>query len=121
MGTVDDATGKEDEQLKAQQVIAELERLHPEIAWSLYPLGDYDQVAELDAPDLLVSFGSEAQQLEEGLVDAFSTITGEACEPSHWGISVDAALILQSHNRVFIAKYRNCDGPKYLASKQKSD
>lgn len=97
---------------EAQQVLDELKRLHPEIKWSLFPLGDYDQYAEIDAPDVLLSFSSE--DLDTGLPDPYSTMTGEACEPSQWGISAEAAQIMQNYNRVFIAKYPNCDGPKHL-------
>jgi hypothetical protein len=97
---------------KAQTLLETLKQMHPKIRWSLYPLGDYDQYAEVDAPDVLVSFGSKAQQMEDGLVDAYSTMMGEACEPKLWGISVEAAQLIQNHNRVFMAKYPNGDGPR---------
>lgn len=97
---------------KAIALIATLKQMHPKVRWSLYPLGDYDQYAETDAPDVLVSFGSKAHQLEEGLVDGFSTIQGELCEPKIWGISVEAAQLLQNHNRVYMAKYSRGDGPR---------
>lgn len=109
--------GNGDADLKAQQVIAELQRLHPEMGFSLFPLGDYDQYAEIDAPDVLVSFGSADQELDVGLVDPYSTMLGEACEPSLWGLSAEAAQLIQQHNRVFIAKYPNCDGPRHLLGK----
>lgn len=99
-------------QSKVREVIAILERLHPEMQWSLYPLDDYEQYAEIDAPDVLVSFGNEEQELEGGLVDPYSTMMGEACEPALWGLSEEAAQIMQAHNRVFVAKYPNCDGPR---------
>jgi hypothetical protein len=97
---------------KAQALLETLKQMHPKIRWSLYPLGDYDQYAEVDAPDVLVSFGSKTQQMDEGLVDAYSTMMGEACEPKVWGISVEAAQLIQNHNRVFMAKYPNADGPR---------
>lgn len=103
-------------EVKAQQVLDELKRLHPEIKWSLFPLGDYDQYAEIGAPEILVSFSSNEQDLDTGLPDPYSTMMGEACEPSQWGISAAAAQIMQSYNRVYIAKYPNCDGPKHLKS-----
>lgn len=103
-------------EIKAQQVLDELKRLHPEIKWTLFPLGDYDQYAEIDAPDVLVSFSSDEQGLDTGMPDPFSTMTGEACLPSQWGITAEAAQIMQNYNRVYIAKYPNCDGPKYLMS-----
>jgi hypothetical protein len=101
------------DETKVQQVIAQLQRLHPEMVFTPFPLGDYDQYAEIDAPDVLVSF--EAEDLGEGLVDPFSTMLGEACEPSRWGLSVEAAQIIQRYNRIFITKYPNCDGPKFKA------
>jgi hypothetical protein len=99
-------------EIKAREVIVLLEQLHPEVRWSLYPLGDYDQYAEIDAPEVLVSFNSDEQGLEEGLVDPYSTMMGEACDPSVWGLSVEAAQLIQAHNKVFMAKYPNCDGPR---------
>lgn len=101
----------------AQQVIDHLKRLHPELKFSLFPLCDYDQYAEIDAPEVLVSFGSEAQELDEGIVDPYATIHGAACDPSVWGLSTEAARLIQQHNRVFVAKYPNCDGPRSLCSK----
>lgn len=100
----------------SQQVLTQLKALHPELFWALFPLGDYDQYAEIDAPDTLVCFGRDESELDEGLVDPYSTMLGTACEPSHWGVSVEAAQIIQRYNRVFVAKYSACDGPKYLAS-----
>lgn len=99
--------------IKAQALIAELEQMHPDISWSLFPLGDYDQYAEVNAPDVLVSFGSADEAMEEGLVDPYSTMLGEVCEPAHWGLSVDAAQLILAHNQVSITKYPNCDAPKY--------
>lgn len=99
-------------EIKAREVVVLLERLHPEVRWSLYPLDDYDQYAEIDAPDVLVSFDSEEQELEEGLVDPYSTMMGEACEPSVWGLSVEAAQLIQAHNKVFMARYPNGNGPR---------
>lgn len=93
-------------------LIATLRALHPELTWGVYPLGDYDQYAELDAPDLLVCFGNEDYDLDDGLVDPCSTFTGEACSPSRWGISAEAAQMIQDHNKVFISRYPNCNGPK---------
>lgn len=103
------------EETQAQQVIAQLQLLHPKMKFSVFPLGDYDQYAEIDAPDVLVCFASEVEDLDEGLVDPYSTMLGEACEPSRWGLSVEAAQIIQRHNRVFVARYPNCDGPKHQA------
>lgn len=103
-----------EQERKAQELIAKLEQMHPEIQWSLHPLGDYDQYGEADAPDVLVSFGNEEEGLEEGLVDPYATMLGNPCEPSAWGISEEAARLIQAHNRVFLAKYPNCDGPRFL-------
>lgn len=99
--------------IKAQALIAKLEQMHPDIPWSLFPLGDYDQYAEVNAPDVLVSFGSTNEAMEEGVVDPYSTMLGEVCEPSHWGLSVEAAELIQAHNQVSITKYPNCDAPKF--------
>lgn len=106
------STVGDDAENKAQALLATLKQMHPKIRWSLYPLGDYDQFAEADAPEVLVSFGNKAQQMDEGLVDAYSTMLGEACEPKVWGISAEAAQLIQNHNRVFMAKYPNADGPR---------
>lgn len=108
-----DAKSEQDNALQASinDLIATLERLHPEFEWGTYPLGDYDQYAELNAPDLLICFSSEDYDLDDGLVDPYATFTGEACSPSEWGISVEAAQMIQAHNKVFITKYPNCDGP----------
>ncbi|MNF99945.1 hypothetical protein D3C85_1492200 [compost metagenome] len=96
---------------KAQALLETLKQMHPRVRWSLHPLRDYNQYAEVDAPDVLVSFGSKAQEMEEVLVDAYSTMAGEACEPKLWGISVEAAHLIQNHNHVFMAKSPNGDGP----------
>lgn len=100
------------EVVKAQELIVKLTALHPEKRWSLYPIGDYFQYAEADAPDVLVSFGCDDQDLESGLVDPYSTMMGELCEPAAWGISHEAAQLMQTFNKVFMAKYQNGDGPK---------
>ena len=100
---------------KAREVLQLMQKMHPEITWTFFPLGDYDQSAELDAPDVQVSFGSEHEQLDMGLVDPYSDIFGVACEPSHWNLSEEAAQILVAHNRVFLSKYPCFDGPRYLA------
>lgn len=100
---------------EAKAVIAQLERMHPEIKWSIYPLGDYDQYAESDAPDCLVAFGNEDQGLETGLVDPYSDVMEELCSPSDWGMSEEAAQLIQGHNKVFITKYPNCDGPRFCS------
>ncbi len=93
-------------------LIAALQQLHPELQWGEYPLGDYDQYAEVDAPEILVCFSNEEVQLDEGLVDPYSTMMGERCDPSQWGLSEHAAQLIQAHNRVFMANYPGCDGPR---------
>lgn len=107
-----------EQEAKAQQVIAHLKLLHPEMKWGLFPLCDYDQYAELAAPDMLICFGAEKENLDEGLVDAYSDIYGVACEPSAWGLSIEAAQILHSYNRVSVAKYPNADGPRSLQTRK---
>lgn len=97
-------------------LIAELQQLHPERHWGEYPLGDYDQYAEIGAPDILVCFSNEEGELDEGLVDPYSTMMGEHCDPSHWGLSERAAQLIQAHNKVFVAKYPSCDGPRQRES-----
>jgi hypothetical protein len=94
------------------ELIKALQEMHPLLRWGTYPLGDYDVYAEQDAPDVLVCFGNEDYDLEEGLVDPCSTMTGNSCSPSHWGISVEAGEMIQAHNKVFVSKYPNCNGPK---------
>ncbi len=103
----------------SQELIAALRLMHPEVRWGEYPLGDYDQYAEADAPDVLVTFSSEDGELE-GLADPYSTFYGEYCEPSHWGLSNEAAKLIQTHNKVFVAKYPNCDGPKLQSASHSS-
>lgn len=93
------------------ELLARLKLMHPELQWDTYPLGDYDQYAELDAPDVLVSFSDDDGN--EGLADAFSTLMGKACEPSQWGISLEAAELIREHNKVFMAKYESSNGPRY--------
>lgn len=94
------------------ELMETLRKMHPEIRWGEYPLGDYSQYAEVGAPDVLVCFGNDAEQLDEGLVDPYATMLGESCEPAAWGLSEKAAQLIQQHNQVFIAKYPNCDGPR---------
>ena len=89
--------------------------MHSDIQWSIYPLGDYDQYAEHDAPDCLVAWGNEEQELDTSLVDPYSNMMGGLCSPSYWGISDEAAQLIQEHNKVFIAKYPNCAGPRYCS------
>lgn len=96
----------------AQDLLDKLSALHPEKTWSLFPIGDYCQFADADAPDVLVSFGCDEQQLDSGLVDPYSTVAGDVCEPAAWGLSVEAAQLMREFNKVNIAKYPNCDGPK---------
>lgn len=93
-------------------LIATLKKLHPDLQFGEFTLGDYDQYAETDAPDVLVCFGNDASELDEGLVDPYSTLMGERCEPAHWELSEHAAQLIQAHNKVFVAKYPNCDGPR---------
>jgi len=95
----------------SQELIAVLQQMHPDIRWGEWPLGDYDQYAEADAPDILVTFNSAEEELE-GLADPYTTIYGKYCKPSQWGLSEVAAQLIQAHNKVFVAKYPNCDGPK---------
>jgi len=93
-------------------LISALQKQHPELQWGEYPLGDYDQYAEIDAPEVLVCFSNEEGELDEGLIDPYSTMMVERCDPSHWGISEHAAQLIQAHNQVFIANYPGCDGPR---------
>lgn len=104
----------EADKAKAETLAGVLRQMHPELQWSLYPLGDYNQYAEADAPEWLVSFGSDEQELECGLVDPYSNMLGDtACDPASWGISDAAAKLIQAHNKVFVVRYPNCDGPRY--------
>ncbi|QHF00742.1 hypothetical protein QO021_28655 (plasmid) [Pseudomonas amygdali pv. lachrymans] len=95
-----------------EELLKTLQEMHPQLKWGTYPSCDYDMYAELDAPEVLVCFGSEDLDLEYGLVDPCSTFTGKRCSPSHWGISVEASEMIQAHNKVFVSKYPNCNGPK---------
>lgn len=94
-------------------LIAKLKEMHPELHWGTYPLCDYDQYAELDAPDVLVTFSDD----EDGdpIPDPYSTYQGNECDPSLWGVSIEAAELMRAHNKVFVAKYPNCDGPRARA------
>ncbi|WP_439126154.1 MAG: hypothetical protein ACNJA3_27690 (plasmid) [Pseudomonas rhizophila] len=94
------------------ELLKALQEMHPQLKWGTYPLSDYVMFAELDAPEVLVCFGSEDLDLEYGLVDPCSTFTGKRCSPANWGISGEAAEMIQAHNKVFVSKYPNCDGPK---------
>lgn len=91
-------------------LIARLKHLHPEFHWGPFPLCDYDQYAELDAPDVLVTFSDDEDG--DAIADAFSTYLGEDCAPSLWGVSLEAAELMRAHNKVFVARYPNCDGPR---------
>jgi hypothetical protein len=95
-----------------QDLIATLQQMHSEIIWGEYPLGDYDQYAEEGSPDVLVCFSNEDADMENGLVDPYSTLLGERCDPSHWGLSEQAATLIQAYNQVFVSRYPNCDGPR---------
>ncbi|WP_116827197.1 MULTISPECIES: hypothetical protein [Pseudomonas syringae group] len=95
-----------------EELLKTLQEMHPQLKWGTYPLSDYDMYAELDAPEVLVCFGSEDLDLEYGLVDPCSTFTGKRCLPAHWGISGEAAEMIQAHNKVFVSKYPNFDGPR---------
>lgn len=106
---------------RAFSLIATLEQMHPELRWSPFPMGDYDQYAEADAPDVLVSFSSADQDLDQGLVDPYATVMGELCDPSAWGLSAVAARLVQDHNRVFLAKYPGCNGPRFLLKRANVD
>lgn len=98
--------------LDRTELIASLKNLHPELQWGEYPLGDYEQVAELGAPDTLICFCDQESDLLEGCVDPYSTFFGEPCVPSHWDLSEKAAQAVQQHNQVFITRYPNNDGPR---------
>lgn len=100
------------EVVSAQELITRLAGMHPEKRWSLYPIGDYCQYAEADAPDVLVSFECSEQELNAGLVDPCSTMIGQLCDPAVWGLSEEAAQLMKAFNKVNIAKYPNGDGPK---------
>ncbi len=93
-------------------LVAKLKHMHPELRWETFPLCDYDQYAELGAPDVLVSFSLSVEDDIEGIVDPYSTLLGDECEPSAWGVSSEAAELMREHNQVFVAKYPNCDGPR---------
>lgn len=97
---------------QGEALIAQLTAMHPEKRWGLYPLTDYCQYAEVDAPDMLVSFGCAEQQLDSGLVDPCSTMTGELCKPAAWGLSEEAARHMKEFNKVNMAKYPLGDGPR---------
>lgn len=99
----------------AQELITKLSVLHPEKKWGVFPIGDYSQFADADAPDVLVTFGCDEQDLDGGLPDPFSSMLGDSCDPSAWGLSVEAAKLIRKFNKVDIAKYPNCDGPKQRA------
>lgn len=86
--------------------------MHPDKRWSLYPLTDYSQYAEVGAPDMLVSFGCDEQQLDSGLVDPCSTMTGELCKPAAWGLSEEAARLMKEFNKVNMAKHPLGDSPR---------
>ncbi|CAD0264274.1 conserved hypothetical protein [Pseudomonas veronii] len=97
-------------------LILKLKVMHPEIEWAPFEIGDYYQYAELGAPDILVSFGSEDEQLECGLVDAYADMFGKACAPSHWGICEEAAQMIQEFNQIFMAKYPCGNAPRSRVS-----
>lgn len=92
------------------ELVARLKQINPELCWGTFPLCDYDQYAELDAPDVLITFKLEEDS--EDIADPYSTMMGEECEPSAWRVSVEAADLMRQHNRVFVAKYPGCDGPR---------
>lgn len=101
-------------------LIKTLQQLAPGTHWGEYPIGDYDQCAELGAPEILVCFGHEESDIEEGLPDPYVDMFGSPCEPSHWGIPDEAARLVQAYNKVFVSRYPNGDGPKFLASQAQS-
>ncbi|MCS8413352.1 hypothetical protein N0754_18785 [Pseudomonas aeruginosa] len=98
------------------ELIATLANLQPERQWGEYQLGDYAQYAELTAPEVLICFSSGDHDLSDGLVDPYSTFYGQPCMPAHWGLSEQAAQLIQAHNQVHLSRYPNADGPKQHAA-----
>ncbi|MGE8063735.1 hypothetical protein [Pseudomonas sp. NPDC089569] len=94
-------------------LITRLKQLHPELHWGTYPLCDYDQCAELDAPDVLVTFSDDVDG--DPIPDPFSNYQGYECVPSQWGVTLEAAELMRAHNKVFVAKYPKFDGPRSKA------
>jgi len=67
------------------ELLEALPKMHPEIQCGEWPLGDYGQCAELDAPQIQVCLGSEKEEIEESLADPYSMMLGQRCESSHRG------------------------------------
>lgn len=94
----------------ALALIEQLKALQPEMVFGAYPIGDYDQYAELDAPDILVCFGTEERELDYGLIDPRVDINGDRCEPDHWGLSDEAKRLIIDFNKVDMLKYQSTIG-----------
>jgi hypothetical protein len=102
-----------------RELIAKLQQMHPEHTWGTVEIGDYDQNADLGAPDVLICFSNDTIYLCDTIVDPYSTFYSEECEPSRWGISVKAAELIRTHNLIYLAKYDERTSPYFLAQQQK--
>lgn len=96
----------------AQLLVERLRALQPEMLFGTFPISDYDQHAELDAPDVLVCFGSEAEELDYGLVDPRVDMNGDRCGPDHWGLSEEVKKLIIDFNKVDMLKYQSTIGPR---------
>lgn len=99
-------------EVEARQLVATLARMHPELEWTLQTIGEMAYFAEKDAPGWTVAFAVPGRESEFGQLDPHSDTRGDACAISHWGLSEEAARLMLDHNKVFVAKYPQCDGPR---------
>lgn len=100
-------------------LIAKLQQLYPAYQWNTTPIGDYDQNAELGAPETLICFSNDDVYCCDEIVDAFSTFTGEVCDPSVWGLSTEVADLIRAHNKIHVATLNEFNSPMFLANSAK--
>lgn len=96
----------------AQALVEQLKALQPEMVFGTYPISDYDQYAELDAPDALVCFGTEEGELDYGLIDPRVDMNGDRCEPDYWGLREEVKNLIINFNKVDMLKYQSTIGPR---------
>lgn len=82
------------------KVLGGLKAMHPELLWGTRELGDYDQLADIDAPDIVIYFSKHFHSNRDEMPDAYSDFCGSKVPPSENGVSEGAAKLLRQHNKI---------------------
>ncbi|NNB34000.1 hypothetical protein [Pseudomonas fragi] len=96
-------------------LISTLEQLHPTFKWEALPIGDYDQNATFGTPEVLIYFSNAEIDLCEQGPDPFSDYCGSPCDPSHWGLSPEAAELIRGHNKIDLGRLDDPTSPFFTA------